>query len=75
MTAPSREPPYWRYLPAPSGRRPTVKHALAAVDHVVAACGVAERMRHGWFGTGSQAEYDIAQSLPECRNCLRELRR
>lgn len=65
----------WRYL-----SRRKVKHALRVSQTYVghdsyALCGTSP----GWFvpaadqwrGTGSQAEYDEADRLPECRRCAR----
>jgi len=32
-------------------------------------CGLWEWYVHSWLGTGSQAEYERAASLPVCKNC------
>jgi hypothetical protein len=30
--------------------------------------------RYGWLGTGTMDEYEKAERLPKCRNCLSRLR-
>ncbi len=67
MTAPvdSHE---WRYLPG--GK---VVHALSYAAARVATCGTGPVWfaPDGWYGTGTQAEYEHAASLPQCKRCLR----
>lgn len=42
---------------------------LGTID---ALCGLAPLpWDGGWYGTGSQAEYDRADSLPTCKRCQR----
>lgn len=57
----------WRYLP-----NGTVKHALRYSAARIAVCGVGPHWSapDDWYGTGSQAEYETAASLRECRRCL-----
>lgn len=42
--------------------------------YVHAACGWSG-VHEYWRGTGSQAEYDKAADLPECRRCLAAIER
>jgi hypothetical protein len=61
----------WRYLPASK-----VKHALegGGGGHGPSAlCGTSARTSDYWCGTGSQAEYETVEQLPECRRCARIL--
>lgn len=70
----SRASVTWRYLP---GRE--IKHALYLQDaddwRPPALCGVHPPLREGrdptsgWFGTGSQAEYELVETLRECERC------
>lgn len=61
----------WRYL-----GRGSVVHGLrrrsAGIDHV-ALCGRSPSWFDpaGWLGTGSQSEYERAESLPKCRTCVK----
>lgn len=57
----------WRYLPTGA-----VKHALSHPTDRYAVCrvGPAWYSPDGWFGTGSQVEYETAAARRECRRCL-----
>lgn len=56
----------WRYLR--SGKR---THALVPpVGRECAECGMGPALFDDWHGTGTQAEYERAASLPKCRRCL-----
>jgi hypothetical protein len=62
VSAPSIE---WRYLP--NGR---MTHVVETPNADVAAlCGRRAALPENWFGTGSQDEYEQAESLPKCRLC------
>lgn len=59
----------WRYLPG--GK---VKHALSYPAAAVAICGTGPAWYaavYGWYGTGTQTEYETAAALPRCRRCVR----
>lgn len=75
--ATSRASVVWRYLP--TGK---VKHALRGDGSYVghqptALCGTTPRWfmpsSDQWWGTGKQAEYDMVETLPECRRCAKLL--
>jgi hypothetical protein len=55
---------YWYYT-----RRGTVRHALPYANANVAACGTSGWIG-GWYGTGSQAEYERTAELPPCKRCV-----
>lgn len=57
----------WRYLP--DGK---VKHALRNTSARHAVCSVGPRWYdpRGWFGTGSQTEYDTVAALRPCKRCV-----
>lgn len=59
-----------RYLPGGA-----VRHLLADGFAVTAVCGIAPYLAGSWYwrGTGSQVEYETAESLPDCKLCLRRL--
>lgn len=48
-------------------------HFLFHANENVARCGVGVIVNNEWRGTGSQEEYDLAASMPKCKNCLRLL--
>jgi hypothetical protein len=58
---------YWRYLPGG-----TVKHALLYAESASAVCGQLPSWfrPEGWFGTGSQDEYETVERLPACKRCV-----
>jgi hypothetical protein len=58
----------WRYLPGG-----TVVHALPSANDPLALCGADVWDASNWRGTGSQAEYEQAAVLPQCRRCLRKV--
>lgn len=61
---------HWRYL---NGCK--VTHALRMDSmglDTVAPCNV-EGWSSEWLGTGSQAEYETAATLPRCRKCLQRM--
>lgn len=73
----SRESVTWRYLPTGE-----VRHAIYLQDasdfYPPALCGVQPRERSrwrvkqqlpGWYGTGTQDEYERVETLPECKRC------
>jgi hypothetical protein len=55
----------WRYL-----RGGAVVHALRAAHHMAALCGVGPWTAEGWYGTGTQREYERAAQLRRCRHCV-----
>lgn len=60
----------WRYL-----ERGTTTHAVGPAGNpprTFALCGVgpAWSAAYGWFGTGTQTEYDRVEALPKCKRCL-----
>jgi hypothetical protein len=60
----------WKYLP--NGK---VSHALdvSRPDVVAAECGV---WTFGWwYGTGTQDEYEKAETLPACKRCTAKVGR
>jgi hypothetical protein len=57
----------WRYIPS---RHASVVHALGGPMSPVAFCGVEVAPSSEWRGTGSQAEYERAATLPRCSRCL-----
>lgn len=62
----------WRYL---GTKQAYARHALSRVGGklaTIALCGVSPLWYSpdGWFGTGSQAEYERRATLPACRRCL-----
>lgn len=58
----------WRYLP--NGK---VVHALSHASARIAQCGIGPvwYAPDGWYGTGSQVEYETVASLPECKRCVK----
>jgi hypothetical protein len=51
----------------------TVAHAAAVYrPDATARCGYRPHLA-GWYGTGSQEEYEKAASLPLCKLCARNL--
>lgn len=58
----------WRYL---LGGR--VLHEIGSAYARISYCGVTVMNFSDWRGTGSQAEYDKAATLPKCGNCLKGL--
>lgn len=48
-----------------------VKHALDSPSETSAWCGFEVFRSSDWHGTGSQVEYEVAASLPMCKNCER----
>lgn len=59
-----------------TGPRGKVAHIIpsSAAGYVSAAmCGLWAWSRSDWRGTGTQDEYDRADSLPLCKNCLRKV--
>jgi hypothetical protein len=65
VTAP---PPAFEWLYLKNGR---VTHALSTFtgSRFSAECGIAGWA--GWYGTGSQDEYDRVAELPQCQNCVK----
>lgn len=55
----------WRYT-----RTGTVKHALSYAAAAVAQCGVSPAWFEGWYGTGTQTEYERVAELPPCKRCF-----
>lgn len=56
----------WRYIPGGN-----VKHALDRPEQAVAACGVGPGWwSGGWYGTGSQTEYENLAARPACKRCV-----
>lgn len=74
--ATSRTGVVWRYLP-----KGKVKHALSERDgsfpRASSLCGTSPQWfvprGEQWWGTGTQAEYDMVETLPECRRCTKLL--
>jgi hypothetical protein len=58
-----------RYLPGGA-----VRHLLRAATDAAAVCGIGPWTYADWHGTGSQSEYEMTESLPDCKLCLRRLR-
>ncbi len=56
----------WRY----TSEQAKAKHGLWTASHHTALCGTRVPYSAYWRGTGSQAEYERAASLPECKRCL-----
>lgn len=56
----------WRYMPGGS-----VTHALGRPTQPEAACGRYRVPAEDWMGSGSQVEYETAESLPKCKQCRR----
>jgi hypothetical protein len=55
----------WRYMPGGA-----VVHALAQPSHAGAWCGRYVLPASAWMGTGCQAEYETAERLPKCKQCV-----
>lgn len=74
MTAPLKHPRFayelWKYVEGGS-----VVHHLASSVSAVATCGLWRPGSHVWRGTGTQEEYETVAILPECKNCLKNLKR
>lgn len=59
----------WRYRTGS-----TMAHAIQPDEMRRAAkCGIETREWFDWLGTGNQAEYERAASLPRCQRCLAAL--
>lgn len=70
----------WRYLPQRNRRR-EVRHAIldfyghGVTSGTPAICGVVPAFLGDWYGTGTQAEYERASTLPVCGHCRHRLAR
>lgn len=60
----------WRYTRA--GR---VRHLVHEAQQWTVCDRDADPFGGGWYGTGSQAEYERCAELPPCKKCLREVPR
>jgi hypothetical protein len=64
--APTPDEYTWRYLPGGA-----VRHLLGQ-DRIAAVCGRSPvwYAPDGWYGTGTQAEYETCAGLAACRRCV-----
>lgn len=53
----------------------TRTHFLFNSNENVSRCGVGVIVNTEWRGTGNQEEYDLVDSMPKCKNCLKLLAR
>lgn len=56
----------WLYL---ARGKVTHAHAVSRQLKITAECGVSTWTH--WYGTGRQDEYDKAERLPKCEQCVR----
>lgn len=66
----SAPPPAFEWLYLKRGR---VAHALSTFNGTRSSseCGV--YAWSGWYGTGTQDEYDRAAALPKCQHCVKAI--
>lgn len=60
----------WKYV---EGGK--VVHHIPSSVSLTSTCGLWQPGPHIWRGTGTQEEYETADELPECKNCLDKLKR